>query len=56
MVMQRKSLLNSSIALMTAVAQLLMREFNPPPGLASSGNPGARVLVTDAHVALFRRT
>jgi hypothetical protein len=30
MVMQRKSLLNASIALMTAVAQLLIREFNPP--------------------------
>ena len=24
---------------MTAVAQLLMREFNPPPGVHSSGKP-----------------
>jgi hypothetical protein len=24
---------------MTAVGQLLMREFNPPPGAASSGKP-----------------
>ncbi len=39
MVMQRKSLLNSAIALMTAVCQLLMREFNPPPGVTSSGKP-----------------
>ena len=39
MVMQRKSFLNSSIALMTAVGQLLMREFKPPPGVTSSGKP-----------------
>jgi hypothetical protein len=39
MAMQRNSPLNSSIALMTAVAQLLMREFNPPPGVTSSGKP-----------------
>ena len=39
MVMQRKSFLNSSIALMTAVCQLAMREFKPPPGVTSSGKP-----------------
>ena len=39
MVMQRKSFLNSSIALITAVGQLLTREFNPPPGVTSSGKP-----------------
>ena len=39
MVMQRKSPLNASIALMTAFGQLLMREFNPPPGMTSSGKP-----------------
>ena len=38
-VMQRKSFLNSSIALMTAVGQLLTREFRPPPGVTSSGKP-----------------
>ena len=31
-VMQRKSSLKTSIALMTAVGQLLMRELRPPPG------------------------
>ena len=39
MVMQRKSCLNSSIALKTAVGQMLTREFNPPPGVTSSGKP-----------------
>jgi hypothetical protein len=39
MVMQRKSSLNASIALNTAVGQLLTREFNPPPGVARSGKP-----------------
>ena len=39
MVMQRKSCLNSSIALKTAACQLLTREFNPPPGVTSSGKP-----------------
>jgi hypothetical protein len=38
-VMQRKSCVNSFIALITAVGQLLMREFKPPPGVTSSGNP-----------------
>ena len=38
-VMQRKSFLNSSIALITAVGQLLTREFSPPPGVTSSGKP-----------------
>jgi hypothetical protein len=35
----RKSFLNSSMMLITAVGQLLMREFRPPPGVASSGKP-----------------
>jgi hypothetical protein len=39
MVMQRKSSLNNSITLMTAVCQLLIREFRPPPGVANSGKP-----------------
>jgi hypothetical protein len=38
-VMQRKSFLNASIALITAVGQLLTREFNPPPGVTKSGKP-----------------
>src|SRR3984893_6451332 len=38
-VMQRKSFLNSSIALITAVGQLLTRELRPPPGAPSSGKP-----------------
>ena len=38
-VMQRKSFLNSAIALMTAFGQLLIREFKPPPGVHSSGKP-----------------
>ena len=38
-VMQRKSFLNTSIALNTAVGQLLIREFKPPPGVTSSGKP-----------------
>jgi len=38
-VMQRKSFLNSSIALITAVGQLLTREFSPPPGVTNSGKP-----------------
>ena len=39
MVMQRKSFLNASIALITAVDQLLIREFKPPPGMTRSGKP-----------------
>ena len=39
MVITRKSLLNSSTLLITAVGQLIMREFKPPPGVASSGKP-----------------
>jgi hypothetical protein len=39
MVMQRKSVLNSSRAFMTASGQVPMREFNPPPGMQSSGKP-----------------
>jgi hypothetical protein len=39
MVMQRKSSLNASIALNTAVGQLLTREFNPSPSVARSGKP-----------------
>ena len=39
MVMTRKSFLNSAMMLITAVGQLLMREFRPPPGIASSGKP-----------------
>src|SRR5262245_38598886 len=35
----RKSFLNSSIALITAVGQLLTREFKPPPGVTNSGKP-----------------
>jgi hypothetical protein len=31
--------LNASIALNTAVGQLLTREFKPPPGVTSSGKP-----------------
>jgi hypothetical protein len=38
-VMTRKSFLNASGALNTAVAQLLTREFKPPPGVTSNGNP-----------------
>ena len=30
---------NSSMMLITAVGQLLMREFRPPPGVARSGKP-----------------
>ena len=30
---------NSSIALITAVGQLLTREFKPPPGVTSRGKP-----------------
>jgi hypothetical protein len=32
MVITRKSFLNSSTMLITAVGQLLVREFKPPPG------------------------
>src|SRR6516225_6939675 len=39
MVITRKSFLNSSMMLITAVGQMLMREFKPPPGVASSGWP-----------------
>jgi len=39
MVMQRNSSLKISIALKTEVGQLAIREFNPPPGVSSSGNP-----------------
>jgi hypothetical protein len=38
-VMQRKSFWNASIALNTAVGQLLTREFKPPPGVTKSGKP-----------------
>ena len=38
-VMQRKSFLNSSIALNTWVGQSLIREFKPPPGVTRSGKP-----------------
>src|ERR1700737_1469392 len=38
-VMQRKSFLNASMALNTAVGQLLTREFSPPPGVTKSGKP-----------------
>jgi hypothetical protein len=38
-VMQRKSALNASIALKTAVRQLLTRELSPPPGVTSRGKP-----------------
>jgi hypothetical protein len=37
MVITRKSFLNSSMILITAVGQMPMREFKPPPGVASSG-------------------
>jgi hypothetical protein len=37
--MQWKSFLNASIALITAVGQLLIREFKPPPGVTSKGKP-----------------
>ena len=37
--MQRKSFLNTSIAFITAVGQLLTREFSPPPGVTKSGKP-----------------
>ena len=39
MVMTRKSFLNSSMILITAVGQTPMREFRPPPGVAKSGKP-----------------
>ena len=39
MVITRKSFLNSSTMLITAFGQLGMREFRPPPGVASSGKP-----------------
>ena len=39
MVMTRKSFLNSSGMLITAFGQTAMREFKPPPGVASSGKP-----------------
>ena len=39
MVIQRKSFLNTSIALNTAFGQLLTREFKPPPGVTKSGKP-----------------
>ena len=38
-VITRKSLLNASGALNTAVVQLLIREFKPPPGMTSNGKP-----------------
>jgi hypothetical protein len=37
--MTRKSFLNASGALKTAVDQLLIREFKPPPGVTSKGKP-----------------
>jgi hypothetical protein len=39
MVITRKSFLNSSTMLITALGQLILREFKPPPGVASSGKP-----------------
>ena len=53
MVITRKSFLNSSGMLITAFGQLPMREFKPPPGVASSGKPGADLGVADADVALL---
>ena len=50
-VMQRKSSLNSSMALITAVGQLLTREFKPHRG-DQQREAGARLLVADADVAL----
>ena len=43
-VMQRKSFLKASGALMTAVAQPPIREFKPPPGVQSSGKPAPLLL------------
>src|SRR6266446_5559050 len=37
-VMQRNSFVNASIALITAVGQLLTREFKPPPGVTSASS------------------
>jgi hypothetical protein len=37
--MQRKSFLNSSIALIAAVGHMATREFSPPPGVTSNGKP-----------------
>jgi len=52
-VMQRMSFLNASIALMTAVGQLLTREFNPPGG-NQEREAAARFLVANADVALLK--
>jgi hypothetical protein len=51
--MQRHSCWNSSIALKGAVAQLLRREFKPPPGMTRSGQPAPASSVADADVALL---
>ena len=48
--MQRKSFLNSSIALITAVGQLLTRELSPPPGSDQQREAGADLLVANANV------
>src|SRR6202008_4034204 len=53
MVMQRKSFLNASIALITAVGQLLTRELSPPPGVTKRGKTGARLLIADADIAFL---
>jgi hypothetical protein len=49
-VMQRKSGVNASIALITAVGQVLTREFKPPGG-DQQRKAGAGLLVADADVA-----
>ena len=41
----RKSLVNSSIALITAVGQLLTREFKPPPAARAASSSGVVVIV-----------
>ena len=51
MVMQRKSSLNSSMALNTAVGQPVKTEFKPPPGVAKSGNPDPSFFIVNANVA-----
>lgn len=38
-VMQRKSFLNSSIALIAAVGHMATRELSPPPGVTNNGKP-----------------
>src|SRR4051794_17745232 len=50
-VMQRKSVLNASIALNTAVGHLLMREFSPPRGVDQQRETTADLLVANADSA-----